>query len=117
MKLLLALIFLMPLSLWANWNADITLAVDGETSKLASQVFIEGKQTSMSVGDYIVNLTLKQRKAEKNLDVTYTVTEKTKKTLVNKGWDIIGDTGSNDIYAKGEPNQPNSIITLNFKTK
>lgn len=116
MKLLLTLLCLFPLLSFADWKADVSLAVDGETFEAKDVTLKNGKETLSKVGDYSLKLTLKEIKNEKNLDVTYVVEQKSPKyILVNKGSDLIGATGSNDIYAKGEAGQPNTIITLKFK--
>lgn len=118
MKYLFVLLCLLPLSSWANWQADLTLGVDGETMKAEKQVFTEGKETVVAMGNYIVKLTFKNTKVPKNIDVDYVVQEKKGQTLilVNKGQDVVENELSKDIFAKGEPNQPNTIITIKFKS-
>lgn len=115
MKYLFAFLCLFPLVAFANWKADVTLAVDGETFESKALAFSSGNVLNVKLGTYSVKLTLKEIKGEKNLDVTYLVEQTSPKpVLVNKGSDLIGSSGSNDIYAKGETGQPNTIITLNF---
>lgn len=118
MRYLFILLCLLPLSSWASWQADLTLGVDGETMKADKQVFVEGKETVVSMGNYLLKLTLKKTKIPKTLDIDYTVQEKKGQslTLVNKGQDVVENELSKDIYAKGEPNQPNTIITIKFKS-
>ncbi len=117
MKSFYLLLLLLPLGAFANWQADISLAVDGETFKTPDQKLEEGKESSIKVGNYQVKLTLKKSKEPKLIDVIYSVqeTKASKVTIINKGQDIIEEKISNDIYAKGEPNQPHSIITIKFK--
>lgn len=117
MKLFLTLMCLLPLTVLASWQADISIAVDGETFKTENQKFEDGKESSMKVGNYQLKLTLKKSKEPKLIDVVYHLqeTKVAKVTIINKGQDIIEEKISNDIYAKGEPNQPHSIITIKFK--
>ncbi|MBA2404782.1 MAG: hypothetical protein H0V66_08425 [Bdellovibrionales bacterium] len=118
MKNLLLLLCFLPLSAFASWQVEVALGIDGETWKIDHAKFEESKETALTLGRYLVKLTIKKSKEENGLDVTYVVQEKKGEQfiLVNKGDDII-EIGqkSNEIYAKGEPKQPNSIITLKFK--
>jgi hypothetical protein len=114
MRYFFILLCLLPFSSWANWKADLTLGVDGETMKAEKQVFVDGKETTVTMGNYILKLTLKNTKVPKNIDIDYVVQEKKaqKLILVNKGQDVVENELSKDIFAKGEPNQPNTIITF-----
>lgn len=116
MKLLLLLLCLFPLSAFANWKIDLSLGVDGETWKTDQAVFEEGKEKTFDFGRHIMKLTLKKSKEEKGLDVSYLVQEKKGNltVVVNKGTEIIEENAKAEIYAKGEPNQPHSIITFKF---
>lgn len=117
MKLVFLILCLLPLSALANWNMEVTLGVDGETFKANEAKFEEGKETKLNLGRYVVKLTIKKSDEPKYLDVSYAVEEKKgdKFILVNKGEESIEDKSSGEIYAKGEPSQPNSIITLKPK--
>jgi hypothetical protein len=117
MKLLsLVVCLLLPLSSFANWKIDLSLGVDGQTWKTDQAIFEDGKEKSIDFGTHKIKLTLKKSKIEKSLDVTFLVEEKKGNAMViiNKGSEIIEDKGTGEIYAKGEPNQPHSIITLKF---
>lgn len=116
MKVLWLLLCLLPLSAFANWKIDLSLGVDGETWKTDQAVFEEGKEKTFDFGRHIMKLTVKKSKEEKGLDVSYLVQEKKGNLtiVVNKGSEIIEENSKAEIYAKGEPNQPNSIITFKF---
>lgn len=117
MNKILLLMCLLPLSAFANWTADVTLGVDGETFKSPQVKLLDAKETSVTLGRYILKVTLINSKEEEGLDVTYVLHEQKGKQqqLVSKGNEIIeiGKSAS-EIFAKGEPKQPNTIITFKF---
>ena len=100
------------LSVFACWKVDGQFAADGETFKF-SQRFEHDKEYSLPLGTFILNLTIK-KSDNKFKTLVYTVSEKKqgRLILVSKGEEEIEEKKSNDIYAKGEPGQPNTIITL-----
>lgn len=117
MKAFILMLCLLPLSSFAAWNMEVALGIDGETWKIEQAKFEEAKETEIKFGSYILKMTLKKGDEPKSIDVAYTLHEKKGEalTLINKGEEIIEEKLSSDIYAKGMPNQPNSIITLKLK--
>lgn len=118
MKLLLLIILtILSLNTWAAWNLEVALGIDGETWKIERDKFEDGKESTFTMGNYILKMTIKTSTEKHMLDVVYTVQEKKqgKLILINKGTDLIDERKPNDIYAKGEPSQPHSIITIKFK--
>lgn len=115
MKLIALLLALVSFSAFACWKVDGTLGVDGETFKF-NQKFDHGKEYSFPMGSFILNLTLNTGKG-KNHTVRYAVFEKkgVKLNLVTKGDDEVTEDTKKEIFAKGEENQPNTILTLNLK--
>ena len=114
------LLCLFSLDAFATWQVDVILAVDGETFKVDQTKFEDSKESVLTLGRYVLKMTIKKPKEEKGLDVKYMTHEKQGQQLilVNKGDEIIElGENSNDIFAKGEPKQPNSIITLKFKSQ
>lgn len=108
---------LLPLSVFANWTADVILGVDGATFKSQQVKFVSSKETSITLSRYILKMTLKDSKEEEGLDVTYVLHEQKGKQqqLICKGDEVIEvGTSPTEIFAKGEPKQPNTIITLKF---
>lgn len=118
MKKLILILCLFSMSAFADWQVEVALGIDGQTWKIEHAKFVEGKETALTLGNYAVKMTIKKSTQEKGLDVVYTIQEKKGEQLIliKKGDDII-EIGlpMNEIYAKGEPNQPNSIITLKLK--
>ena len=104
-------------NLWASWNVEVALGIDGETWKIEREKFEDGKEKVLTMGSYILKMTMKKSKEANYLDVNYTVHEKKgeKLTLINKGSELIDEKKNTDIYAKGEPSQPHSIITIKLK--
>lgn len=117
MKALIMMLCLLPLSALASWNMEVGLGIDGETWKIEQAKFEEAKETTITFGTYVLKMTLKKGTEPKSIDVAYTLHEKKGEALnlVNKGEEIIEEKPSSDIYAKGLPNQPHSIITLKLK--
>lgn len=118
MKICFFLLMLMfSLSSWANWHAEVALGIDGETWKIERETFQDGKEGTLDIGNYVLKMTLKKTKEPNEVDLKYTVHEKKgeKLTLINKGQDTLNEKKTNDIYAKGEPGQPHSIITIKFQ--
>jgi hypothetical protein len=117
MKKLILLLCLFPLSVFGSWTADVTLGIDGETFKSAQVKLLAAKETSITLGRYILKMTLKNATEEEGLDVTYILHEVKGKqqNLICKGVEVIEVASSPaEIFAKGEPKQPNTIITLKF---
>lgn len=116
MKALLLTALLSPYIAFANWRIDLTLAVDGETWRADQVLFEDGKEKAFDFGRHLMKLMIQKSKEEKGLDVTYLIQEKrgSLKVILNKGTENIEENTKADIYAKGEPNQPNSVITFKF---
>jgi pyridoxine 5'-phosphate synthase PdxJ len=118
MKKLMLLMCLFSVSAFANWQTEVALGIDGQTWKIENAKIEEGKEVTIALGNYILKMTIKKSTQEAGLDVLYTVNEKKgeKLILVNKGDDIL-EIGQkmNEIFAKGETGQPNSMITLKMK--
>lgn len=96
-------------------NIDGKLAVDGETYKFNRTVKLAHEEI-IPAGPYIISVTVTH--PEGGLLMKYKVEEKkgTTLTLITKGEEEEIEVGtSRDIMAKGEPKQPNSIITVKLK--
>lgn len=117
MKALLTLLCLLPLNVFSAWHMEVGLGIDGETWKIEQANFEEAKENTINIGNYVLKMTLKKGTEPKSIDVVYSLLEKKGEnlTLVNKGEETIEEKLSSDIYAKGEKNQPHSIITLKLK--
>lgn len=117
MKVLILMLCLLPMSAFSAWQMEVGLGIDGETWKIEQSKFEEAKENIINMGNYVLKMTLKKGTEPKSIDVVYTLHEKKgdNLTLVNKGEETIEEKLSSDIYAKGEKNQPNSIITLKLK--
>jgi hypothetical protein len=118
MNFFLILLSLFSMNSFAAWQVEVALGIDGLTWKIDNAKFDEGKETAITLGNYLVKMTIKKSKEENCLDVAYSVQEKKgeKFVLVNKGDEIIeSGQASNEIFAKGEAKQPNTIITLKLK--
>jgi hypothetical protein len=111
----LAFLILVSLPAFACWKIDGTLGIDGETFKF-EQKFEPGKEYSLPLGTFILGLKLTPTKNSKVL-VSYSVQERKEKklVLVTNGKEVIAEDKVRDIYAKGEPGQPHSIITIKIK--
>jgi hypothetical protein len=115
LKYLLVLFISFPALACLGVNIDGKLAVDGETYKF-NRTFKLAHEEMIPAGPYIVTMTVTH--PEGGLFVKYKVEEKkgTKLTLITKGEEEeLEIDKSRDIMAKGEPNQPNSIITIKLK--
>lgn len=79
-------------------------------------MFEDGKEKAFDFGTHKMKLTIKRSKGERGLNVTYVVEEKKGNTmvLINNGSEITEEKGTPEIYPKGEPNQPHSIISSKF---
>lgn len=110
------LILLVSFSAFPCWHFEGKLAVDGETFKV-NQKIVHGKDYSFPMGNWILTLSATPIKGSKNNLVKYQVQEKkgTALTLVTKGEEEVKDGVEEDVYAKGEEGQPNTIITLRLK--
>jgi hypothetical protein len=116
MKVLLALMLIIAsFSALACWKVEGTVGVDGETYQI-HQKFDHGKEYLFPMGAFILKMTLKPGK-EKKHQVNYVLHEKkgVTLTLVTKGEDEISEDKTEEIFAKGEEGQPNTIITLKLK--
>lgn len=118
MKYILMILMLIPLNLFAAWDVELGLGIDGETWKIEHQKFQEGKEETVNMGNYVLKMTLKKSKHEKGLDILYTLHEKkgSDLVLITKGDETVEEKLKKDIYAKGEDTQPNAIITLKLKS-
>ncbi len=103
---------LLSFNLFACWNVEGEVAVDGETYKI-HQKFIHDKEYSLPMGNFIFSLKIIPGK-NKNHEIQYKLVEKKKLNLVviTKGEDEITEKAQKEIFAKGEEGQPNSIITI-----
>ena len=116
MRMLILALFTLPLIASAEWKADLSFGVDGDTWNQQQVVFTPGKETAILFSRHQLKLSLLRNKQEGGVDVTYLVQEKKNNTfvVVAKGTENIDDKKQSEIFAKGEPGQPNSIITLKF---
>lgn len=113
---MLIMLITFPALACTNLFVEGRLAVDGQTWKFSHKHRGLGKEDTFQAGPYIISMTLTY--PEEGYLVRYKVEEKkgTTLTLVTKGEeDEIELHKSRDIMAKGEPGQPNSIITLKLK--
>jgi hypothetical protein len=97
----------------ACWKVGGSFAVDGETWKINNK-FDHNKDYIFPMGSFILKLMIKPSPNKKS-SLFYTVHEKkgTTLVLVSEGEEEnIVEGESRDIYAKGRPGQPNSIITI-----
>ena len=111
MKLfIVALLF--SLSAMACWKVEGSLGVDGETYKI-DQKIEHNKEYIFTMGVFIFKMTIVPGKT-KTYTLRYVVQEKkgTTLTLITSGEDEVTEAALKEIFAKGEPNQPNTIITL-----
>ncbi len=99
------------LSSFACWKVEGQYSVDGEDYKINQKVDHD-KEYSFPMGAFILNMTVSSK--DKKQTVVYGVHEKkgTALTLVTKGKEDLEMNKSKDIYAKGEKDQPNTILTL-----
>jgi hypothetical protein len=117
MKALIALICLFSINAIAGWQTEVSLGIDGETWKIQQAHFTPDKEETLNFGSYILKMTIKKSSQENGLDVIYSLLQKKgeKTLLITKGEDIIEEKSKSEIFAKGQPSQPHSIITLKFK--
>lgn len=99
------------LTAMACWKLEGKLSVDGEDWKIHQKVD-HGKEYSLPMGSFILNFSLNTLKKQ-NI-IKYSLFEKKgiKTILVTKGSDNLEVSKTKEIYAKGEENQPNSILSL-----
>lgn len=111
-KSIILLGLLLSFNLWACWNVEGEVAVDGETYKI-NQKFAHDKEYSLPMGSFIFSLKIIPGK-NKTHEIQYKLVEKKKLNLVliTKGDDEITEKAQKEIFAKGEEGQPNSIITI-----
>lgn len=103
---------LLSFNLFACWNVEGEVAVDGETYKI-NQKFVHNKEYSLPMGSFIFSLKIVPGKS-KTHEIKYKLVEKKKLSLVliTQGDDEITEKTQKEIFAKGEEGQPNSIITI-----
>ncbi len=97
----------------ACWRAAGSLAVDGESWRFDSKVEHD-REYLFPAGTFILKLTVRPA-GKTRATVVYAIHERKDKglVLVGKGEEADVEAGKpRDIYAKGEPGQPNSIITV-----
>lgn len=103
----------LSLEVLACWKIEGSFAVDGETWKI-NQKIEHNKEYIIPAGTFIFKFSVESID-KKNKRLNYAVHEKkgTNLTLVTKGDEdniLIGK--EREIFAKGEENQPNSIIII-----
>ena len=100
------------LSAFACWRVEGNFAVDGETFKF-NQKIEHNKEYKFPNSNFILSMTVKPISKVNSL-VTYKIEEKKglKLTVITKGEEEIKSDKHNDIFAKGEEGQPNSIISI-----
>ena len=115
MKFLILVFLLASFNAFACLNLEGSLAVDGELFKF-NQKCDNAKKYSFPLGNFILNMTVEPGNGKIH-PVIYTVHEKKgiTLTLVTKGDDELTEGTTKEIYAKGEENQPNTIIILKLK--
>jgi hypothetical protein len=113
-KILGLLLLLVSSSAWACWSIDLNLGIDGEDYKFQQKIDHD-KKYSLHLGSYILNLKLiKNKNKNKTINFEYKLEERKEKKLIiiTQGEEEIAINVKKEIYAKGEENQPHSIITL-----
>ena len=115
MKFLTLFFILFTCNAFACLNMEGSLAIDGETFKF-NQKCDQAKAYSFPLGTFILNMTVEPGKGKVHT-LKYSVFEKNgiKLTLVTKGDDEVTEGSTKEIFAKGEENQPNTIIILKLK--
>lgn len=120
MKNLFLFLCLFPLTVWADYNVEIALGNEGESWKIERTKLIEGKETSLNMGKYLLKISLKKSEQENGVDVNYALHEPMKGDkykLMAKGSETIENKGSSDITVKvEEPKKQHPIISIKFKT-
>lgn len=116
MKALILTFLVFPLLSFAQWKTDLSLSIDGETWKKAQVELNQDKESVIDFSRHQLKLSLQRNKQEGGVDVAYLIQAKGTKGVVTiaKGTENIDDSKASEIYAKGEPGQPNSIITFKF---
>lgn len=117
LKIIISILFFtFSLSAFACWRFEGKLAVDGETFKV-DQKIVHDKSYSFPMGNWIMTLSVHAKKDSKINVVKYQIQEKkgTTLTLVTQGEEEVKDGVEEDVFAKGEEGQPNTIITLKLK--
>lgn len=111
MKYLFLMLFF-SFSAMACWKVEGSLGVDGETYKIEQKIE-HNKEYIFPMGVFIFKMKIITGKS-KTHSLKYVVEEKkgTTLTLITKGEDEVTEEALKEIFAKGEPNQPNTIITL-----
>jgi hypothetical protein len=108
------LVFLFTTSAWACWRIEGKLAIDGQSWAFDQKVNHD-KTYSLPAGNFIFSFNL-IKKAEDIL-FSFSVFEKKSNNLilVSKGEENLRLDHTKDIFAKGESNQPNAIVTIKIK--
>ncbi len=112
MKILGLFLLLVSFSAWACWSIDLNLGIDGEDYKFQQKIDHD-KKYALPFGPYILNLKLIKNK-NKMINFEYKLEERKEKKLIliTQGEEEIAINVKKKIYAKGEENQPHSIINL-----
>jgi len=115
-KILGLLFILFSSSAWACWSLDLKLAIDGDVFKIQHKTDHD-KDYTQALGPYILNFKLKKDQ-NKSINFIYRLDEKKnqKLVLITQGEEEISLGVNKEIYAKGEENQPHSIITLKLNS-
>ena len=111
-KLFIVFSLILSVNALACWKVEGTLAVDGETFKIHQKVD-HGKEYILPMGNFLFKFTIKPSD-KKFQTMKFVIEEKKDNKLitVSKGEEDIEEGRSNDVFAKGEEGQPNSIITI-----
>lgn len=119
MKKLFILLCFLPITVWADWQAEVSLGLEGESWKIERTKFIEAKENVLSLGKYQLKMTIKKSEQENGVDVSYSLHEKKgeKYILMNEGAETIENKGSSEIIMKEEdPKKKRPLILIKFKT-
>ena len=115
LRILIISSFFFCLNSYACWLARGDFSIDGEAFPIL-QKFDKGKDYVISGGTFLLHLRL--QKKEQKLSLTYSLEERkgTKLILITKGEEqSIAPGKHKEIFAKGLPGQPHSIISLTFE--
>lgn len=102
---------LLSLNVLACWRLEGSFAVDGETWKI-NQKIDHNKEYVFPMGAFILNLNVQKEKKVKILRYKIQEKEGIKLNLVSQGEEEVKENETNTIFAKGEENRPQSIITV-----
>jgi hypothetical protein len=100
--------------LLACWNLQGSYAVDGETYKFSNKVE-HNKDYLFTAGAYHIKLRFIPLEKKETLSLSYEIQERKMSglVLVTKGQeeDVL-ISKQTDVFAKGEPGQPNTILSF-----